>query len=59
MEIPVAFEAKETGFSEIACAQLCGLSHFACAARSMWSPRKNSTPGTRTSDDEFIDFDDF
>lgn len=28
IEVQVAFEAAEPGFSEIACAQLCGLSHY-------------------------------
>ena len=28
MEIPVWFEAKDTGEFQIGCAQLCGLSHY-------------------------------
>jgi len=27
MDIPIHFEAKETGESDIACAQLCGIGH--------------------------------
>ncbi len=28
MEIPIWFEAKETGRFQVGCAQLCGLGHY-------------------------------
>lgn len=60
IEVAVAFKAKEEGFSEIACAQLCGLSHYRMrgevhvVSREEWDQwyEDNTT-------EEYIEFDDF
>ncbi len=60
MEIPVAFEAKETGFSEIACAQLCGLSHYRMRGEVHIVAQEDFDAWyAENTDDEFVDFDDF
>lgn len=60
IEVPVAFEATEEGFSEIACAQLCGLSHYRMrgevhvVSREEWDQWY-----TDNTTEEYIEFDDF
>jgi cytochrome c oxidase subunit 2 len=60
MEIPVAFEAKETGFSEIACAQLCGLSHYRMRGEvHVVTQEEFDAWYEENTSDEYIEFDDF
>jgi cytochrome c oxidase subunit II len=60
MEVPVAFQAKETGFSEIVCAQLCGLSHYRMRGEvHIVSQEEFDTWYEENTSDEYIEFDDF
>lgn len=60
LEIPVAFEAAETGFSEIACAQLCGLSHYRMRGEvHIVTQEEFDAWYEENTSDEYIEFDDF
>lgn len=60
IEVPVVFEAKETGFSEIACAQLCGLSHYRMRGEvHIVSQEDFDAWYAENTSDEYVEFDDF
>lgn len=60
IEVPVAFESPEEGYSEIACAELCGLSHYRMQGEVHVVSREDFDQWYEdNTTEEYIEFDDF